>query len=133
MSPSVLENRVHDLLRNSLEQYQTMNELADQMLGTGLQPDQWHSTAEKMKQVSVQLEQMEQQNQSITTEYRESRPAPSAAISALKDQLATQMQTFLMKVSRLEQQALKSKQALLPQIHENVRAVQMKNAYGKFN
>lgn len=132
MSQTTLENRVQDLLRNSLEQYQTLNELADQMLGSSLQPDQWHATAEKMKQISVRLEQMEHQNQSTTTDYRQGLPKPSAAISALKDQLATQMQTFLMKVSRLEQQAVKSKQALLPQIHDSVRAVQMKQAYGKF-
>lgn len=133
MPQTALEDRIQGLLRNSLEQYQTMNELADRMLGSELSSDQWHATAEKMKQVSVRLEQMQQQNHSITAEYRQSSPEPSAAIRALKDQLSSLMQSFLMKVSRLEQQALKSKQALLPQIHESVRAVQMKNAYGKFN
>jgi hypothetical protein len=42
------------------------------------------------------------------------------------------MQGFLMKLSKLEKSARGSRDALQPKIDAGVRAVQMKNAYGKF-
>ena len=133
MIESELEKKVQHALQYALEQYDSLHTMADQMLSNQQTPEQWHQTAEKMRGVSVAIERVEQESQSTKEQYRASCVSPSNAVSQLSAKLATHMQSFLMKVSRLEQQASKSKDALLPQIHDGVKAVQMKNAYGRYS
>lgn len=127
-----LEQPVRDSLSVILEQYGLMNRLADEMLAGKLPPEQWQETADKMKCVSLNLERMEKESQAVKNEYQQHCRSASAAIIELQNQLASSMQSLLMKVSRLEQMAARSKEALLPQIHAGVKAIQMKNAYGKY-
>jgi uncharacterized protein Yka (UPF0111/DUF47 family) len=132
MSQTVLQLQVQECLQVMFEQYGLMNSIADQMLKQSLPIDQWHQSADRLRQISRMIEELERQAQPIKQKYRESGQQPAAEIAHLKDQLAAMMQEFLMKISRLEHQASKSKAALLPQIHVGVRAVQMQNAYAKY-
>lgn len=132
MAIAILEAQVQEVLQHSLKQYHLLHQLADRMLNENLPPEQWQESADRMKQISEQLELAEQNNRTLISEYGDSQPESTTAVSALKEQLATQMQNFLMKIMRLEQQAQRSRDALLPQIHASLRAVQMKNAYGKY-
>lgn len=132
MSTRTLECRVEEILQDRLKQYGQLNQLADQMLGGRLSPEQAQAVAEQMRQISQQLEAAERSQQALVEEFRQSQASSSATIAAVKQELAHTMQNFLMKISQLEQNALKSKEALLPQIHAGLRAVQMKNAYGKY-
>ena len=72
-------------------------------------------------------------NFQINDRYRKTRQHASANVKQLTDQIGSLIQNLLMKMTKLERRAQDSCQQLLPQIHEGVRAVQMKNAYGKYS
>jgi hypothetical protein len=127
-----IKQDVRESMKIALEQYQLMNSLADQMLTGNLPPDQWQDTADMMKRVSLGLENLKQIDQTTVSNHRDRCSQASSEMAQIKDQLALSMQALLMKVSRLEQQAVKSKQALLPQINAGVKVLQMKSAYGKY-
>jgi hypothetical protein len=133
MTPGALEAHVHELLHSGLERYRQMNTLADQMLDGDATSQHWHQSAERLNQMIQSLDIEGPLNRFLQQESHQRQIEPGGAISALKEKLALQMQSFLMKISRLEQTALKSKQSLLPQIQSSVRAMQMKNAYGKYS
>lgn len=133
MTMMTLEDRVQEMLHSRLEHYRQMNLLADQMLDDNDLSSQWHEAAERLNRICLSVEKEDRSNQALADDLRDGKFAACEAIVELKQRLASQMQSFLMKVSRLEQTAMKSKQELLPKIQAGVRAVQMKNAYGKYS
>lgn len=126
-----LEQHVLNALRSMLTKYQSMDELADQMLAADSAPDILDAATIQLKQQRESLERLENETRAAKEEYRASREHASPAVQSLTDELAKTMQGFLMKISALEKVAKSSCEALRPQIDNGVRAVQMKHAYGK--
>lgn len=126
-----LEQQVIMALEKLHSKYQRLELLADQILDQSTPVSELDVTMIEMKQQRTEIESLNQQNRSLNEQYQSSRPHASPIVKALTDKIASLMQRLLMKINQLERSAKSVHNKLLPQIHDGVRAVQMKNAYGK--
>ena len=132
MSDTELERQMQDYLQTILGKYQQMSEAANRLQGQD--PESMTMATGDMLLMKEQREEIEKLNlasQSLQTEYRAARDHASAAVDQLRERVAAVMQSLMMKIGSLEKEAQNSYDKLKPKIHNGVRAVQMKNAYGK--
>ena len=112
------------------QKYQSLNELADQLLASDEPFSVMTEPMLEMKNQREEIERLTADNQPMYQRYRASRPHASAEVQQLTATTAGLMQSLLMKISKLERAAQSAQERLLPQIHQGVRAAQMKHAYG---
>lgn len=127
-----LESRVTATLESILEKYVRIDLLADDMLAAESLIGTFDEHMLELRNERDAIEQLQSENRLINERYRATRPHASANVKQLTEKIGSLMQGLLMKITKLERQAKGSCQQLLPQIHEGVRAIQMKNAYGKY-
>ena len=132
MNQDNLETQVFQSLELMWQKYQQLDALADQILVNGDSAEAMEATTMQLKTERESLEKLETDSRLIKEEYRRTRPHASEDVNRITEKLAMLMQRFLMKISKLETQAQRSRESLKPLIHDGVRAVQMKNAYGKY-
>lgn len=128
--PPALEAQVIDSLQLMQTNYLRIDGLAQQMLekqaaGTPIQDDM-----ETFKSELGGLNEIQQRTQSIRDAYRKSRPSPSEAVNKLTERTGSLIQDLLLKIAKLEESAKESHRRLIPEIDQNVRGKQMKQAYG---
>ena len=126
-----LESQVISALEIMLARYQRIDELADQMLtkqerGFGIQTE-----LHTLQQEREALREFEQKSRNTNEAYRNSRTKASDAVKLLTAQTAALVQGMIEKVARLEDSARESYKRLFPEINQNLRGHQMKQAYGK--
>lgn len=134
MSPShaqTLEDQVVENLKMMLTRYQRIDRLADDMLakqrrGEGLENDMQTLQCEREA-----MQELEQQIRPINDSYRESNRHASEAVKLLSTQTTTLVQALIEKIAQLEASARQAYQRLVPEINQNLRGQQMKQAYGK--
>jgi archaellum component FlaC len=114
-----------------MNKYRQMESLVDRF-------GEFESAPEKLDEISrlVRTEldsiaKLEKETSGIKEQYRSTRPHASEQVKKTTQQLAGIIERVLMKISTFEQQLQRSRDLLLPQISEGVRAVQMKDAYRK--
>ena len=129
-SAAELETTVRNYLETILQKYQRIDQLADRMLTSDAEITFFDEQMTQFKSERDAIMQLQQRHQSINEQYRATRPHASPAVISLTDTIGSLMQSLLMKISKLERHAKGSCEQLVPQIHEGVRALQMKSAYG---
>jgi len=126
-----LEQQVLTSLQQIQVRYQHLNRLADQVLQNNTAISMMDEAMLEMKQERESIERLTRAAEPLNNQYRATREHASIAVKELTRSVGELMQSLLMKISRLERNAKTIHNNLLPKINEGVRAVQMKNAYGK--
>lgn len=127
-----LETLVLANLGRSLEMYQALNKKLDHML-TGVDGlDSIESQAQQIRDFMTEITAHEQQSQAAIRQYRDANDSASEPVKQITSRLGDLMQNVLLKISRLENGAQKSRQLLLPQIRNEAKVVQMKSAYNQY-
>ena len=85
----------------------------------------------RLKNEREEIEKLQLENLPVNQQYRASRPHASETVKQLTNQIAGLIQGLLLKIGNLERKSKSSCEQLMPQIHNGVRAIQMKNAYEK--
>jgi hypothetical protein len=132
MNNAELERQMQDYLHTILDKYQQMSEAANRLQEKT--PESMTMAAGDMLLMKERREEIEKLNlasQPLQTEYRATRDHASTAVDQLRERVAAVLQKLMMKIGSLEKDAQSSYDQLKPKIHNGVRAVQMKNAYGK--
>jgi uncharacterized protein Yka (UPF0111/DUF47 family) len=126
-----LEQQVLTSLEEIQARYQQLNSLADKILQQDTAISMMDDAMLDMKQQRESLERLTTAAQPLNNQYRATREHASPAVKRLTQSVGELMQSLLMKISNLERNAQSIHNNLLPKVHDGVRAVQMKNAYGK--
>ncbi len=132
MTDDLLEQQVLNLLQEMHQRYEAANQTAHQLLVNPLSAEELEAASLKLQTETESFAKLDSESQPIRQAYRASREHASEAVSQATHGLSRSMQSLLMKLNQLEQRALNARSVLLPKINEGVRAVQMKNAYGKY-
>jgi hypothetical protein len=127
-----LENQMLQSLEAMLTRYRKMDELADQILASEQAVARFDGPMLELKNEQVAIQQLAAESQAISERYQRVQQKQSSAIQALTAATQTTIQNLLMKITELERRAQDSCKKMVPQINASVRAVQMKNAYGKY-
>lgn len=125
-----LEPQVVGTLTLMLKKYQLLDELTQRMLTKQEQGNSIKAELDAMQRQREELIHIERDGHSVNEAYRNSRPKASAKVRRLTEQLGTLIQSVIEKVGKLEDSARQSYRQLIPEIDENVRGTQMKQAYG---
>ena len=127
-----LESRVVASLTLILQKYQAIDGLADQMLIAEAPISILDENMIRLKEGREEIEKLQLENSSLNQQYRASRPHASETVIRLTNQITGLIQGLLLKVGNLEKKSKNSCEQLMPQIHNGVCAIQMKNAYEKY-
>ena len=126
-----LEPQVLGTLKRMVTKYQRLDELTQQMLVQQSQGKPIETELDAMHREREELIKIENEARPVNEAYRNSRPNASEAVRQLTDQIASLIQSVIEKVGKLEDSARDSYRQLIPEIDQNVRGNQMKQAYGK--
>lgn len=127
-----LESQVVASLSSILQKYQDMDRLTDSMLAAEEPISTLDENMIRLKNGREEIEQLQLKNSPLNQQYRTSRAHASENVKQLTTQIAGLIQGLLLKISNLERISKSSCEQLMPQIHDGVRAIQMKNAYEKY-
>lgn len=125
-----LEQQVQTVLKNLLGRYQQLDELADAMLGKQADQQEFGEELLKVDAVKVEIKQVEEQTAEIRNRYIASRKHSSEEVQELTRKAGELLIIVMKKIEQLETHTQEAFQRLVPQVNENVRANQMKQAYG---
>lgn len=129
--PTDLESIVVNNLEFMLLRYRKIDALADQMLACQDRGNAIQEDLQTLQRERETIQKFELESRPINEAYRNSRENASDTVAKLTEQTATLVQSLISKIARLEQAAKDSYQRLFPQINQNLRGQQMKQAYGK--
>ena len=126
-----LESQVLAALNLTMTKFRKMESVIDRF-------GELESTPERLDEISLlvrteldSIAQTEKETSGIKDQYRNTRPHASEQVKNSTQELEGLIERVLMKINVFEQQLQRSRDLLLPQIHQGVRAVQMKDAYRK--
>lgn len=128
----LLERQVLGVLQQMRTEYQAMQVLIDQLDFEQSGWDRFEATSAQIRNRTTELERLDLETRELKTAYRNSRSQASAEVSQSTSELAREMETFLIKLNRLENAAQKSRQGMIPQLQAGVRSVKMQAAYGQY-
>jgi RNA processing factor Prp31 len=126
-----LESQVISNLEIMLARYQTIDELADRMLAKQEKGQAIQTDLQTLQLERESLITFEQQARPTTEAYRNTRSEASDSVKKLTAQTANLVQGLMVKIAKLEESARESYKRLFPEINQNLRSHQMKQAYGK--
>ena len=127
-----LEQMVVAKFELMLERYQQMDQLASEILADESSVTRFDDAMKKLQSAREEIEKLHLDSQEINERYRATRDKASSTVKQLSETMQNLIQGLLIKISELERRAKDSCKHLVPEINANVRAVQMKNAYGKY-
>lgn len=130
-SAEQLESRVVASLTLILEKYESIDRLTDMMLAQETTVDALDENMIQLKTEREEIEKLQLENLPLNQQYRSSRPHASETVTQLTNRIAGLIQGLLLKIGNLERKTQSSCEQLMPQLHDGVRAIQMKNAYKK--
>jgi hypothetical protein len=127
---SELESQVICSLEQMLTRYSQLDQLTQKMLAKHQQGQAIETEIEEMNQQRSELMLLEQESVLINDAYRNSREHASEAVKKLTEQTAVLIAGVIEAIAQLETAARQSYERLTPQINQNVKGNQMKQAYG---
>ena len=127
-----LESRVVASLTLILQKYESIDSLTDMLLTPEASIDALDENMIRLKSEREEIEKLQLENLPLNQKYRCSRSHASETVNQLTNRIAGLIQGLLIKIGNLERKTQSSCEQLLPQLHNGVRAIQMKNAYGKY-
>jgi hypothetical protein len=127
-----LESRVVASLTLILQKYESIDCLTDMMLTQEASIDALDENMIRLKSEREEIEKLQLENLPLNQQYRSSRPHASETVNQLTNRIAGLIQGLLLKIGNLERKTKSSCEQLMPQLHDGVRAIQMKNAYEKY-
>ena len=128
---SVLEQRIIGSLNQMAKQYQSLNELADEMLLKQSKQRPIDDDMKTLKSVRAALANLEYNSRPDQEEYRRTRQHASPQVKQVTSDAANLIQALVVKIAELEKNAQESYDRLLPEINHIVRGSQMQRAYGQ--
>jgi len=128
-----LESQVVDCFQLMLSKYQQLSELIDPMVVKQDQGQSIHLEMDALQSLRDELALLHQRAAILQKEYKASREHSSSTVNQLTDQTTRLIKSLVGKVNTLEQYAKESHRRLIPAIDENVRILQMKQAYRPSN
>ncbi len=131
MENDPLEQQVITTLQSMITKYHQMESLIDRLGEFESPPDNLDEINRLVRNELDAIVKLESESNGVKEQYRNSRPHASERVKEITLQLAGLIERFLMKINRFEQHVQRSRDVLLPQLHQSVRAVQMKDAYRK--
>lgn len=127
---SELEQHVQGAIRSLHERYLQLDKIADVMVEKQARQLDFTGELRDVSQVKEDIRSIETQTAPLRKAYRDSREHSSETVSELTKVASQLLLNVMAKIENLEQQTQLAFQKLAPQVDENVRVNQMKQAYG---
>lgn len=118
------DDQLRALTTQLLQQYQTLDAIVDSLN---------EAPGDSIDEISVQIaaiKETERELLPLRESFRANNDSLPDELSVPTDKTIELVKSLMPKLAQLEKTTLESAQRLFPKIQENVRAVQMKNAYG---
>ena len=128
-APQSLESQVINSLQQMRASYQRIDGLAQQMLNKQAQGRAIQKDMEALKLERDDLAEFQHRTQVVRDAYRKSQSSASKSVRELTDETAILIRNLIVKIAALEEAAKESHRRLIPQIDQNIRGKQMKQAY----
>ena len=125
-----LELQVQTALQMLHERYQQLDQLADVMLDKQAKQQEFGAELRQIEVVKSEIKEVEDQTAEIRNQYIGSRKHASTKVQELTRNASELLIEVMKKIEKLETLTQEAFQRLVPQVDENVRANQMKQAYG---
>lgn len=125
-----LELQVQNALQMLFERYTELDRLADVMLEKQAQQQEFSQELRQIEVVKSDIKAVEDQTAEIRDQYISSREHASPKVQELTRSASEVLVKVMKKIEKLETLTQEAFQRLVPQVDENVRANQMKQAYG---
>jgi len=131
LNQTELETVVTQSLEEMLERYQQLDGLTELMMNKHQQNQTIDEEIGQLNQMRSELMELEENSKPINEAYRSSRRHASQQVQHLTTQTAALIEKVIASIAELESAARVSYERLTPQINQNVKGNQMKQAYGK--
>lgn len=125
-----LEQQVQNVLAALLTRYQQLDQLADVMLDKQARQQDFRQELLQVEAVRSEIKTEEGQSTDLRNRYISSREHASPKVQELTRTASELLVVVMKKIEQLEAHTQEAFQKLVPQVNENVRANQMKQAYG---